>query len=159
MTHPPDHANRAPAIREFRTLPNSVRVQRAWAEWLAQRDWHHYVSVSLPEGCSGQSAWRAFLGGVRRLESYGCRRINWLCAVEHGPSGQLPHFDALVSGTGRLDVAEVHRAWRRFSRIVHVRRYDAARGAVGYIAKEAGLEYGDIRLSRRLAPITEEAAA
>ena len=125
---------------------------RAYGDWLAERTWTHVVHLSPGPAIGRPGVERCFRQGVRRLESFIARRVDWVCTIERGSRSGLPHAHALLFAHGRpLLLKQVEYPWR--ATIHKVERFDPERGAVWYITKGVGDGSAEIHFSRCLPPL------
>ena len=140
----------------FTTAEDSARraarriVRDAWGAWIEKYPWRHYVTLTDRYANSPRSLLNQGKAFIRRLESRGRGRVDYVAVVEGSRHG-FPHLHMLLNGTERLTTCEIQRQWRLgFSEI---RRYNAARAAAYYIVKELGRsdhdpDLFDFRLAR-----------
>ena len=109
------------------------RYRDAMGTWLSSYVWRHYATLTDDWGNSPASLLREGQRFIRRLDSKARRRVDYFIIVE-GANRGFPHLHALVLGTDSLTAREIQRQWRLGWSCV--RRFDPARGAADYVAKE-----------------------
>ena len=103
------------------------------AAWLSRCVWRHYATLTDSYISSPASLLRHGQKFLRRLESKARGRVDYFLIVE-GARQDFPHIHVLMRGTDSLTVREIERQWHLG--LTCVRRFDPARGAASYVAKE-----------------------
>ena len=126
-------------------------LRKAWGEWLAEKEWDHFATLTFTHPNSSWAARREFRRWIRRLEQRAQRRVSWFFVAEKGAAETL-HLHALVCGTRRLPDSMLADAWSNGR--CDVSAYDRQRGAAHYLAKQIGglvMDYDMRRPSRAVA--------
>ena len=122
--------------RDTKSRRESVAtLRKAWGEWLAEKDWDHFATLTFTHPNSSWAARREIRRWIRRLEQRAQCRVDWFFVAEKGAAGTL-HLHALVGGTSGLPDSMLVEAWRNGRGDVST--YDRQRGAAHYIAKQIG---------------------
>ena len=116
------------------------QLRNAWGAWVGTYPWRHYATLTDSNSNSPRSLVNHSKAFVRRLESRGGGRVDYIAIVEGAHRG-FPHLHMLLNGTERLTTREIQRQWRLG--LSEIRRYNPARAAAYYLVKELGRSYHD----------------
>ena len=124
------------------------RYRRAYGDLLAGYAWTHFVTLTFERQVSAAAAEDRFRLWIRRLHSVAGRRVDWFMVLETGGRSDNRHVHALLTNTEHIGAERLRAACTHsFS---HEVRYDPARGAAHYLAKELGREDCDYAFSPKL---------
>jgi hypothetical protein len=113
-------------------------ISTAWGDWLGERDWHHFITLTFKYEASIAHAEGQLKRWIRKVQQRAQHDVEWFCAGEYG-SGGLVHLHALTAGTEKLTGQALVESWPVGRAQAHV--YDRSRGAARYITK--GFDYED----------------
>lgn len=124
-----------PVLRQSEDDSKQQAVVRAsWGQWIAGYDWTHFVTFTFRDVGRIISAHRACHEVTRRAFRITGTDSRAVIAGEYGSATGRYHLHGLLNmdDCGLVGVVDW---WRAQYGITHDRRYDAARGASGYVAK------------------------
>lgn len=122
---------------------------RACGEWLFERNWSHFVTLTTRFELGSERLKREFRNGyIRRLAHITQAPVTWAVFIEFRRPHHHPHIHALLGATERVPVRELERAWERGD--TRARVYDPTRRAAFYVCKSVLVTPNDWDISRSL---------
>lgn len=117
---------------------------RESAQWIAERDWDGFATLTFESEVDEIAAAREFEKYVRRLEQRSGGSVSYFAVAAKSPVFARVHVHA-VMGFKRLPPAiAVRKAWH--AGLVKINRYEAGRGGNRYIASHVGIPEAEVLL-------------
>lgn len=138
------------SLLDSKAEKDRIQLGREWGAFLDRSEWSYFSTLTFKRSTTGEYAARQFLRWIRRLETVGRSRVDWVYFVERSPAGTV-HLHALSRAPVGLTTDELDFQWT--AGWSDHSKYERCRGAASYIAKELGtarLEEYDV--SARLVP-------